>query len=146
MVNSLGIPRSATELVAVGLPATVFSEPSYDCSDADWAKYVRSIQNLRKKEDKSTVQKVKDAAKKAFTDPFKGMFDYKGIKDALDDYSFGSSKKGEILFASGDGTMVLDRGIYRANVGGLDNESDDAAMRPEDNGPATRVRKAMLRV
>ena len=41
--------------------------------------------------------------------------------------------------------MVLDRGIYRANVGGLDNESDDA-MRPEDNGPATRVRKAMLRV
>jgi hypothetical protein len=72
------------------------------------------------------------------------MFDVKGFMEFADDFSYGSSKKGEILFASGDGTMVLDRGIYRANVGGMDSESDDP-MRPEDNGPATRVRKAMLR-
>ncbi len=144
LVKKFEIKRSATESAGLGLVATVFPEPSFDCSDADWAKYVRSIQNIRKKEEKSTKEKVGEAIGNAILDPLKGMFDYKGFKAFYDDFSYGSSKKGEILFASGDGTMVLDRGIYRANVGGMDSESDDP-MRPEDNGPATRVRKAMLR-
>ena len=144
LVKKFEIKRSATESAGLGLVATVFPEPSFDCSDADWAKYVRSIQNIRKKKEKSTKEKVGEAIGNAILDPLKGMFDYKGFKAFYDDFSYGSSKKGEILFASGDGTMVLDRGIYRANVGGMDSESDDP-MRPEDNGPATRVRKAMLR-
>ena len=144
LVKKFEIKRSATESAGLGLVATVFPEPSFDCSDADWAKYVRSIQNIRKKEEKSTKEKVGEAIGNAILDPLKGMFDYKGFMAFYDDFSYGSSKKGEILFASGDGTMVLDRGIYRANVGGMDSESDDP-MRPEDNGPATRVRKAMLR-
>ena len=144
LVKKFEIKRSATESAGLGLVATVFPEPSFDCSDADWAKYVRSIQNIRKKKEKSTKEKVGEAIGNAILDPLKGMFDYKGFMAFYDDFSYGSSKKGEILFASGDGTMVLDRGIYRANVGGMDSESDDP-MRPEDNGPATRVRKAMLR-
>ena len=144
LVKKFEIKRSATESAGLGLVATVFPEPSFDCSDADWAKYVRSIQNIRKKKEKSTKEKVGEAIGNAILDPLKGMLDYKGFKAFYDDFSYGSSKKGEILFASGDGTMVLDRGIYRANVGGMDSESDDP-MRPEDNGPATRVRKAMLR-
>ena len=70
------------------------------------------------------------------------MFDVKGFMEFADDFSFGSSKKGEILFASGDGTMVLDRGIYRANTGLEDYE--ESANQPQVNGPATRVRNVML--
>ena len=91
------------------------------------------------------MQKIGGALKEGLVDPFKDVLDFKGWKGVYDDFSFGASKKGEILFASGDGTMVLERGIYRANVGGWDNEGDDP-QHPEDNGPATRVRKAMLSV
>ena len=73
------------------------------------------------------------------------MFDIKGFMAFNDDCSFGSSKKGEILFASGDGTMVLDRGIYRANVGGWENY-DDGVQRPVGNGFVSRVRNVMLSV
>ena len=145
LVNSFEIPRSATESEGISLKPTVFPEPAYDCSDSDWAKYVRSVQSLRKKEEKSTLQKIGGALKEGLVDPFKDVLDFKGWKGVYDDFSFGASKKGEILFASGDGTMVLERGIYRANVGGWDNEGDDP-QHPEDNGPATRVRKAMLSV
>ena len=142
LVNALQIPRAATESAGVGLAATVFPEPAYDCSDADWAKYVRSIQTLVKKAEKTTLQKVGDAVVGGILDPLKGMFDVKGFMEFADDFSFGSSKKGEILFASGDGTMVLDRGIYRANTGLEDYEV--SANQPQVNGPATRVRNVML--
>ena len=142
LVNALQIPRAATESAGLGLAATVFPEPAYDCSDADWAKYVRSIQTLVKKEEKTTLQKVGDAVVGGILDPLKGMFDVKGFMEFADDFSFGSSKKGEILFASGDGTMVLDRGIYRANTGLEDYE--ESANQPQVNGPATRVRNVML--
>jgi hypothetical protein len=142
LVNALQIPRAATESAGLGLAATVFPEPAYDCSDADWAKYVRSIQTLVKKEEKTTLEKVGDAVVGGILDPLKGMFDVKGFMEFADDFSFGSSKKGEILFASGDGTMVLDRGIYRANTGLEDYEV--SANQPQVNGPATRVRNVML--
>jgi hypothetical protein len=142
LVKKFEIKRSATESAGLGLVATVFPEPSFDCSDADWAKYVRSIQNIRKKEEKSTKEKVGEAIGNAILDPLKGMFDVKGFMEFADDFSFGSSKKGEILFASGDGTMVLDRGIYRANTGLEDYE--ESANQPQVNGPATRVRNVML--
>ena len=142
LVNALQIPRAATESAGLGLAATVFPEPAYDCSDADWAKYVRSIQTLVKKEEKTTLEKVGNAVVDGILDPLKGMFDVKGFMEFADDFSFGSSKKGEILFASGDGTMVLDRGIYRANTGLEDYE--ESANQPQVNGPATRVRNVML--
>ena len=61
---------------------------------------------------------------------------------------YGSSKKGEILFSTNDGTMVLDRGIYRANVGGAEGLEPDPQHPREPNGSAYvgRVRKAMLSV
>jgi hypothetical protein len=41
--------------------------------------------------------------------------------------------------------MVLDKDIYRANVGGLDLNSDSGNPNdPQGNGFATRVRNAML--
>ena len=143
LVNAFEIPRSATESDGIGMKATVFPEPQPDCSDADWTKYCNSIQTLRKKESKSTWDKVSDKIASNIVDPLKGMFDIKGFMAFNDDCSFGSSKKGEILFASGDGTMVLDRGIYRANVGGWENY-DDGMARPAGNGFVTRVRNAML--
>ena len=64
-----------------------------------------------------------------------------------DDWAFGSSKKGEILFASEDGTMVLDRNIYRANVGGSEQyQVEDDQQNQLVNGYATKVRNAMLGV
>ena len=143
LVNAFEIPRSATESDGIGMKATVFPEPQPDCSDADWTKYCNSIQTLRKKESKSTWDKVSDKIASNIVDPLKGMFDIKGFMAFNDDCSFGSSKKGEILFASGDGTMVLDRGIYRANVGGWENY-DDGMDRPAGNGFVTRVRNVML--
>jgi len=41
--------------------------------------------------------------------------------------------------------MVLDRGIYRANVGGTEDYYDDN-RRPLGNGNVSRVRNAMLDV
>ena len=143
LVKSFDIPRSPNNSDGLGVKASVFPEPKPDCSDADWAKYVNSIESLRKedKKDKTVLSTVGDVMK----DYIKSAFDYKGWKAVMDDFSFGSSKKGEILFASETGTMVLDRGIYRANVGGLEN-FDDGSGRPIGNGPVSRVRKAMLSV
>ena len=143
LVNSFDIPRSPNNSDGLGVKASVFPEPKPDCSDADWAKYVNSIESLRKpdKKDNTVLSTVGDVMK----DYIKSAFDYKGWKAFMDDFSFGSSKKGEILFASETGTMVLDRGIYRANVGGLEN-FDDGSGRPIGNGPVSRVRKAMLSV
>jgi hypothetical protein len=145
LVKAFEIPRSATESAGVGMKATVFPEPQPDCSDADWTKYCNSIQTIRKKENKSTGDKVLSTIGDKILDPLKGMFDIKGFMAFSDDCSFGSSKKGEILFASGDGTMVLDRGIYRANVGGWENY-DDGVQRPVGNGYVSRVRNVMLSV
>ena len=141
LVNAFDIPRSATESAGVGIKATVFPEPQPDCSDEDWAKYCRSIQTLRRKEENSNW---KDAVGSVLKDSFGNMLDMKNIINDIGSLSFGSSKQGEILFSSGDGTMVLDRGIYRANVGGLEDNIDDP-QHPRSNGFVTRVRNAMLR-
>lgn len=140
LVNGFGIPRAATESSGLAKP-TVFPEPQPTCSDADWTKYCNSIQYLRKKEEKKDG--FWSAAGNAFLDPFKNVI--KNSEAVSDDNSFGSSKKGEILFASEDGTMVLDRGIYRANVGGTEDYYDDN-RRPLGNGNVSRVRNAMLDV
>ena len=142
LVNAYKIKRAALEGGGVLTSPTVFPEPAYNCSDDDWAKYVRSIQSL-KRDDKTTWQKTKSAALSAVTDPLKGAFDFKGIVNALEDWTYGSSKKGEILFAAPDGTMVLDRSIYRANVVGED-DYDRGENRPQGNGLASRIRNAML--
>ena len=144
LVNKFDIKRSA--LVGGGLltKPTVAPEPTapYD-DDAAWAEYVRSIQNL-------PVKKPSEAGKiaKAFLDPLANAFSIAGFKDTFyDDWAFGSSKKGEILFASEDGTMVLDRNIYRANVGGSEQyQVEDDQQNQLVNGYATKVRNAMLGV
>ena len=143
LVNAFKFDRAALEGGSLLTPPTVFAEPAYDCSNEDWAKYVRSIMTLKKKDDSSTAKKAVKAAAKAFLDPLKGTLDIKGIVNALDDWTYGSSKKGEILFATSDGTMVLDKNIYRANVA---NENKDSGNPndPQSNGPATRIRNAML--
>ena len=143
LVNKYKFERSAMEGGGLLTQPTVFNEPAYDCSDDDWGKYVKSIQTLKKKDDKSTLSKVGSAVGDAILDPLKSCFDIKGIVNALDDWTYGSSKKGEILFGTSDGTMVLDKNIYRANVGGVNSESGNPND-PQGNGPATRVRNAML--
>lgn len=146
LVKSFNFERSALEGGGMLSKPTVFPEPAYNCSDADWAKYVKSIQTLKKKDDRSTLSKVGSAVGDAILDPLKSCFDIKGIVNALDDWTYGSSKKGEILFGTSEGTMVLDKEIYRANVGGLDINKEDSTnpFDPQRNGPATRIRYAML--
>ena len=143
LVNKYKFERSAMEGGGLLTQPTVFNEPAYDCSDDDWGKYVKSILTLKTKDDKSTLSKVGSAIGEAILDPLKSCFDIKGIVNALDDWTYGSSKKGEILFGTSDGTMVLDKNIYRANVGGVNSESGNPND-PQGNGPATRVRNAML--
>ena len=143
LVKSYKFNRAALEGGGLLTQPTVFPEPAYTCSDEDWAKYVRSIQSLSRKDERSKTQKFFDSAWKSFSDPFKGVLDIKGIINAFDDWTYGSSKKGQILFGSPDGTMVLDRNIYRANVAGED-DFDRGADKPQGNGHATRIRNAML--
>ena len=143
LVKNYKFDRAALEGGSLLSPPTVFAEPAYDCSDEDWAKYVRSIMTLKKKDDSSTAKKVGKAIGKSIVDPLKGAFDIKGIVNAFDDWTYGSSKKGEILFATADGTMILDKNIYRANVAGENNDSGNPND-PQGNGPATRIRNAML--
>ena len=142
LVKKFDIKRSA--LVGGGLltKPTVAPEPTapYD-DDAAWAEYVRSIQNL-------PVKKPSEGGiiAQAFLDPLANVFSASGFKDTFyDDWAYGSSKKGEILFASEDGTMVLDRNIYRANVGGSEQYQVEGDQQNQlVNGYATKVRNAML--
>ena len=142
LVKKFKIERSA--LVGGGLLSkpTVAPEPAAPYTDDNaWSEYVRSIQNL-------PVKKPSEAGKiaKAFLDPLANAFSIAGFKDTFyDDWAFGSSKKGEILFASEDGTMILDRNIYRANVGGSENVVDEDGNVIID-GYAVKVRNAMLAV
>lgn len=149
LVKGFQIPRSATECNGITKP-TVFAEPQPDCSDEDWAKYCRSIQTIRKKkeEEGSVWSKIGEGIGDALANNFSGIGDVKNILTDLDSICFGSSKKGEILFSTEDGTMVLDRGIYRANVGGVEGLEPDPQHPREPNGSAYvgRVRKAMLSV
>ena len=111
LVNDFNFTRSAVSNDPMGMSkATVPPVPSPDCSDAKWKEFVESIQEMPKvKKDESLFEKV-------ISDPMleaSGISDWKNIAD---DFAFGSSKNGQILFSSQDGTMVLERNIYRAKV------------------------------
>ncbi len=140
LVKAYGFKRQASAgLGGIG-KASVPPEPKPDCSDADWTIYVNSIQQMPQKKEDSKLTKW---AKQSFTDPIKESV-FGGLQkayDFVDDFAYGSSKKGQILFSGADGTMVLDRNIYRANV--------DFAEKAEigDNrypGAANIVRNAMM--
>lgn len=120
--------------------ATVPAEPQPDCSDADWTAYVNSIQKMPI----TPPTKLKKYVKAAFADPFKqatlGGLD-KWAEFFHDDWCFGSSKKGQILFSGSEGTMVLDKNIYRANV---DLSEDMVIKQTMESGLARLVRDAMM--
>ena len=142
LVNKFEIKRSA--LICSGLMSKpkVAPEPQapYNSNKA-WSAYVRSIQSLPVKEPTK-----KEEMKASFVDPLANLFSATDFKTSFyDDWAYGSSKKGEILFASEDGTMVLDRNIYRANVGGSENVVDENGNVLVD-GYAVKVRNAMLSV
>ena len=148
LVKGFEIPRSATECNGITKP-TVFAEPQPDCSDEDWAKYCRSIQTIRKKKENGSIwSEIGEGAGDALANNFSGVGDIKNMFTDFCSLFYGSSKKGEILFSTNDGTMVLDRGIYRANVGGAEGLEPDPQHPREPNGSAYvgRVRKAMLSV
>ena len=147
LVKGFEIPRSATECNGITKP-TVFAEPKPDCSDEDWAKYCRSIQTIKKKKEESFWSQVGEGVGDALANNFSGVLDIKNMFTDFCSLFYGSSKKGEILFSTNDGTMVLDRGIYRANVGGAEGLEPDPQHPREPNGSAYvgRVRKAMLSV
>ena len=141
LVKAFDIKRSA--LVGGGLLSkpTVAPEPTapYD-NDAAWEEYVNSIQNLPVKKP-SNLKKIG----LSFTDPLANMFSAADLKNIFyDDWAYGPSKKGEILFASEDGTMVLDRNIYRANVAGSEDFVNGEGRRVV--GYAAKIRTAMMGV
>ena len=111
MVADLKFTRSATSSDPTGMTKSVVpAAPSPDCSDMDWKKYVETFQEMPK------VKEEKDLWDKLITDPMLEASGISGWQKMCDDFAFGSSKNGQILFSGQDGTMVLDRNIYRANV------------------------------
>ena len=114
LINELNFTRSAVSSAfndPSGMTkATVPPVPSPDCDDAKWKEFVDSCQEMPK------VEEEKDFLDKAITDPMLEASGIKGWKEFNDNSAFGSSKNGQIMFSSQDGTMVLERNIYRANV------------------------------
>ena len=120
MVDAFGFERSAVSTDPLKA-ASVPSAPAPDCTDDKWREYVSSIQVMPvKKEDDSWL-------KKTITDPMLAASGIDGWKNVYDDFAFGSSKNGKILFGSQDGTLVLERNIYRANVDHNDIPQEDQA-------------------
>lgn len=141
LVNAYGFKRQASAGIGGILKASVPAEPAPDCADADWTAYVNSIQAMPPKPEETLGKKI---VKGAITDPLKQTIlgDLDKWKSFFhDDWAWGSSKKGQILFTSNDGTMVLDRNIYRANV---NNEEDSEIGDIQRLGLVSRIRAAML--
>lgn len=142
LVGINGFERQASAGIGGILKATVPPVPQPDCPDEEWVTFVNSIQSMPPGKKPTNFEKW---VKGSFVDPIKqsvgGGFDQ--ITNFFhDDWAYGASKKGQILFSSDDGTMVLDRNIYRANV----NNEEDAEVENghRTNGLVRRVRSAML--
>jgi len=116
LLDALEFKRSATEMDVLGLKkASVPAAPKGDCDDLAWAKFVSSVQKMPVPEKPNRV--IADA-----------MLDASGIKGwraFKDDFAYGSSKSGKILFPGQDGTMVLERNIFRANVDHQDIDREE---------------------
>ena len=140
MVKDYGFKRMASPNPGGIGKGTVPAEPQPDCSDADWTAYVNSIQEMPKKAAPSTGAKfVSDAIKDPILQAFGGGIDKLGA--FFDDFAWGSSKKGQILFSGSEGTMVLDKNIYRANV---DFSEESLIGEKRQNGFAKIIRDAMM--
>jgi hypothetical protein len=140
LVNAYGFKRMASPNPGGIGKGTVPAEPQPDCSDADWTAYVNSIQEMPKKAAPSTGAKfVSDAIKDPILQAFGGGIDK--LEAFFDDFAWGSSKKGQILFSGSEGTMVLDKNIYRANV---DFSEESLIGEKRQNGFAKIIRDAMM--
>ena len=140
MVNAYGFKRMASPNPGGIGKGTVPAEPQPDCSDADWTAYVNSIQELPKKPEPGAGAKfVKDALADPILQAFGGGIDK--LAAFFDDFAWGSSKKGQILFSGSEGTMVLDKNIYRANV---DFSEESLIGEKRQNGFAKIIRDAMM--
>lgn len=140
LVNAYGFKRMASPNPGGIGKGTVPAEPQPDCSDADWTAYVNSIQELPKKPEPGAGAKfVKDALADPISQAFLGGFDK--VEAFFDDFAWGSSKKGQILFSGSEGTMVLDKNIYRANV---DFSEESLIGEKRLNGFAKIIRDAMM--
>lgn len=115
LVNAYGFERAATGGVAgIGAKAPDAPDPFADNIEAAWNTYVNSIQSLPKiKADKNIAA---DFAQKYLGDPFFKQIGLDLLNDAFDCKAFGVGSKGKILFSSGQGTMMLENDIMRANV------------------------------
>jgi hypothetical protein len=111
LISELGFERAGINNDPTGMTKPKApAEPKPDCDDRTWADFVNSIQVMpKKKEDKGLLDEL-------VKDPMLEASGIKGWNEFKDDFAFGSSKNGQILFSSHDGTMVLERNIYRANV------------------------------
>ena len=120
LVKTYGFERTATGGVAgVGAKAPDAPDPFADNIEAEWNTYVNSIQSLPKiKSDKDIAG---DFAQKYLGDPFFKQLGLDLLNDAFDCAAFGVGSKGKILFSSGQGTMMLENDIMRANVDGAED-------------------------
>lgn len=128
-------------VMGVGAEVPEAPDPFKDGIEADWNTYVNSIQEMPKV--KSDDYSAKDFFKDTLLDPIlkqNGIQPF--LKDAMDNYSFGSNKSGQILFSNGGNTMVLDSQISRANTDG----AEDAELEKSGAiaGKAKQIRNAMM--
>ena len=119
LVKAYGFQRAATGGIAgVGAKAPDAPDPFADNIEGAWNTYVNSIQSLPKIKEKSIAG---DFAQKYLGDPFFKQIGFDLLNDAFDCKAFGVGSKGKILFSSGQGTMMLENDIMRANVDGAED-------------------------
>lgn len=142
LVEQYDFKRAATGgVMGVGNKEPEAPDPFKDSIEADWNTYVNSIQEMPK------VDPDGYSAKKFFKDTLLDpILKQNGIqpfvKDAMDCYSFGSNKSGQILFSNGGNTMVLGNQISRANTDG----AEDAELEKSGAivGKAQQIRNTMM--
>jgi hypothetical protein len=130
--------------MGLGAKAPDAPDPFKDNIEADWNTYVSSIQKMPglPKKDPTKSELFGDVVQGGLDQIIKMNGIQSFVKDAQDCYSFGSNKKGEILFTNGGDTMVLGKQISRANTDGAEDVQYEEAGLVQ--GKVTRIREILL--
>jgi hypothetical protein len=135
-VSHFNLQQATTLNKVTGLKETppAAPDPFADGIEADWLKYVNSLQYVEVPKPDSSYGKL--FWEKGIIDPLKqAVKSWTTLgKDTADLFAFNTAEKGQILFTGGPaGTMVLSQDIYRANTDHTENFTYDVNENPEHN-------------
>ena len=140
LVTLFDFKRTATGGVAgLGSAAPAVPDGNNITDEATWNAFVNSIQAMPKVDKEQTL--FKDFLQNNLGDPFlKNTAILEIINDVNDCDAFGPNDKGKILFSSGQGTMMLENDIMRANV---DQAEDSDYAKGTVSGYVSTIREIM---